>query len=457
MPARRILLVLALILSGLAALPSGAGASRVPGFVARRVADPAASRRAWTPERMRAARPAPMPTIQPGDLEADPPARGAPVVFEGSSPTADRYAAGSSQGGETWATRTPIPFTRYEVEDPSLTPFAAHGMVFGSSPAGDFACSGTAITSDNRSVVWTAGHCLRYQGAWSTTVVFVPGYEQETLDEEDATQETAPYGLWEADLLMVPPQWEAYETPLYDFGAFRVMPDSAGVPLGDRIATRGIAFNQHPTETVQSFGYPALPSTKFDGEHLQSCVSQGSGRIWDAMVAMGCDMEQGSSGGGWVMREEFVTSNISGGNMRVWPNMAFGPYLGSGARTLYDAIRGGTSVFPQPTPSTPVVTPAKAHRMKITLYLRNHLTARGRVTARDGFTSCVATAPVRLGKMRRDGVYYPVGKLLFTSAEGTFKTQLRDRKGRYIALVEASAFDLSHRCDQAVAFARHRH
>jgi hypothetical protein len=95
--------------------------------------------------------------------------------------------------------------------------------------------------------------------------------------------------------------------------------------------------------------------------------------------------------------------------------------------------------------------------MKVTLNLRDHLTASGRLTATDGYTDCIRTAPVRLGKKRSDGVYYPVGKLLFTNAEGRFTTQLRDVKGRYIAVVEESAFDLSNRCGQAVAFDRHRH
>ena len=456
MPARRVLLALALILSGLAALPSGAGASGRSAFVGQRVAEPAASRRAWTVDRMRAAAPAPMPVIQPADLHANTPAMGEPQVIEGADDRA-RYSSGSDESNETWASRRPIPFTREEVVDPSVFPFAAHGMIFGSSPMGDFACSGTAVTSDNKSVVWTAGHCLHLGGQMSAEVIFVPGYEKEVLGEEDAMEETAPYGVWPADLLLVPRQWQSNENPLYDFGALRTTPNSAGALLGDVVPARGIAFNQHPTETLQSFGYPGMPSTKFDGEHLQTCLSQGSGRVWDGMMAMGCDMEQGSSGGGWVMRDEFVTSNVSGGNMRVWPNMAFGPYLGNAAKALYDQIRGGTAVFPQPTPSSPVTATPKTHRMKISLNLRDHLVASGRVTAPDGFTGCVKTAPVMLGKKRSDGVYYPVGKLLFTDAAGRFKTQLRDNKGSYIAIVEESAYDLSHRCDQAVTFDTHRH
>jgi V8-like Glu-specific endopeptidase len=448
------LLVFALILSGLAVMPSGAGASDSSGFVTKRFGNPGATRRAWTPERMRAARPAPMPTITAADLAGDRPASGSPLLIGGSAGS-EGYSS-TSGSSESWATRRPIPFTRTEVEDPSLPEYAAHGVIFGTSSMGDFACSGTAITSDNKSVVWTAGHCLHYLGEMSREVVFVPGYEKETFGETDAMEQTAPYGVWPAAELKVPTQWQTKENPLYDFGALSTSLNETGAALGDVIPTRGIAFNQHPTEALQSFGYPGMPSTKFDGEHLQTCVSQGSGRIWDGMVAMGCDMQQGSSGGGWVMRNEFVMSNVSGGNMRVWPNMAFGPYLGNAAKALYDAIRGGSAVYPQPTPSTPVTVPPKVHRMKITLNLRDHLTASGRITAPDGFSACAHLAPVRLGK-KRDGVYYPVGKLLFTNAEGRFKTQLRDAKGSYLAIVEESAFDLSNRCDQAVTFDTHRH
>ncbi len=455
MTTRRLVLVVCLILSTIAVIPTGAGASRRQGSVSERVSDPRSSRAAWTPERMRAARPAPMPKIHRADLEADTPAMGAPVVIEDAQPSSARYAAGTATS-QTSPRRRPIPFTRSRIEDPSVAPLAAHGIIFGSSDAGDFHCSGTAITSDNRSVVWTAGHCLYFQRQWARDVVFVPGYEKQAFGEQDAMAETAPYGVWAAEELTVPPEWASNENPLYDFGALRTAPNPNGQFLGDVVAARGIAFNQHPTETVQSFGYPALPSAKFDGDHLETCVSQGSGRIWDGMVAMGCDMEQGSSGGGWVIREEFVTSNVSGGNMRVWPNMAFGPYLGDAAKTLYDAIRGGTAVFPQPTPSAPVIKPPQTHRVKTTLFLRYHLTAKGRVTAPDGFGGCVQTAPVQLGR-KRDGVFYPVGKLLFTDSEGRFRTKLRDRKGTYVAFVDDSAYDLSNRCAQALAFARHRH
>jgi hypothetical protein len=49
-----------------------------------------------------------------------------------------------------------FPFTRYE----PATYNPAHGKVFFSSGSTNYVCSGTALTSGNESVVWTAGHCV---------------------------------------------------------------------------------------------------------------------------------------------------------------------------------------------------------------------------------------------------------------------------------------------------------
>ncbi len=440
MPARRVLLVLCLVLSTLALAPLGAGASNSAAFVTTRVADPGSVASEWTKERMAAAEPVVAPTIQPGDLNAPLPESGEPSFVPGSQPSSDRYSSTSA----TSSSSGPIPFQQFRIEDPSVSPYAAHGVVFGTSDGADFGCSGTAINSDNKSVVWTAAHCLYSGGRFATEVVFVPGYEEGRV----------PYGIWAAQQLAAPTQWREKEDNRYDFAAFRTAPNSSGL-LGDVIATRGIAFNQQPTELFQSFGYPAVPFDKYDGEHLETCKSQGSARLWGGMVAMGCDMEFGSSGGGWVIRDQYVSSNQSGGNMQVWPNVAFGPYLGTAARALYDGLRGGTTPVPEPTPTAPT-TGAGTHTMKVTLLLREHLVAKGRLTAVDGYAPCTRAAPVQLGR-KRDGIFYPVGKLLFTDAEGRFRTRLRDRKGHYVVFAEASPYDNFNKCGEALDFARHRH
>lgn len=458
MPARRIFLVLCLVLSAVAVLPTGAGATdrRAPGLATHRVDNPRAAKAFWTRDRMLDAKPKPLLRVDADDLAGDGSVdAGKPFVVEGVGPTASSYASGegsmtaSSTGGL-------IPFERILIPDPGtssageIPPYAKHGAIFFTSPISGqrFGCSGTAINSDNGSVVWTAGHCLFEQGRVAQQVVFVPGFE------EDGSR---PFGVWAAETITAPTRWKQGENLDYDFGAFSVQPDAEGRTLVEVVGGRGIAFNQNPTEVFQSFGYPGCCKAEFDGNHLYSCTSEGSGRLAAGAIAMGCDMEFGSSGGGWVIRNEYLASNVSGGDMKTWPNVALGPYLGDAARAVYDEVRGGTSEVPQPAPTGPV-PPKTTHPMKITLRLRRHLVATGRVSATDGFANCAKTVPFVLAKYRKAAnTYYPVGGLRFTKADGTFRVKLRDRAGRYLAAAVESPYDNSNNCAQAIRFARHRH
>ena len=70
--------------------------------------------------------------------------------------------------------RLAYPFTRYE----PATYNPAHGKVFFSDGAANYVCSGTALTSGNQSVVWTAGHCVNEgPGGFYTNWAFVPAYK----------------------------------------------------------------------------------------------------------------------------------------------------------------------------------------------------------------------------------------------------------------------------------------
>lgn len=450
MTARRILLACCLVVSTVALLPAGAGATRDPGVVTHRQGNPGAATRYWTPQRMRNATPKGLLKVNARDLQDRPaPERGTPFIVEEADPTATTFASSDAETTMTAsATGGLIPFERVHIPDPGSTPeYARHGAIFFTAPTGgDFGCSGTVLNSDNGSVVWTAGHCLYDNSKVSQHVVFVPGYENGER----------PFGVWEAAMISAPQQWVQNENLDYDFGAFNTTPNELGT-LVDVVGGRGIAFNQEPTEMLQSFGYPGCCKPEFDGHNLFSCTSQGSARLAPGAIAMGCDMEFGSSGGGWVMREGYITSNVSGGDMQTWPNVALGPYLGEAARTLYDSVRGGTSTIPEPTPTGPV-EPDETHAMKITLRLRRHLIARGSLTATDGFSQCAKTAPMVLLRYRKSAAtYFPVGKMRFTQPDGTFRFKIRDRAGRYAVLAYESPYDNSDNCAEAYAFARHRH
>jgi hypothetical protein len=71
----------------------------------------------------------------------------------------------------------------------------AIGRVFATKPDGTgWSCSGTLVDSRNRSVVWTAGHCIHpgRGGAFYTNLAFAPGYRPQS------TGNPAPYGIWPA-------------------------------------------------------------------------------------------------------------------------------------------------------------------------------------------------------------------------------------------------------------------
>ena len=324
-------------------------------------------------------------------------------------------------------------------------------MLFFSDPTGDYGCSGTLVNSDNKSTVWTAAHCVYGDGAYFTNMVFIPGYEETRQ----------PYGQWEASTLHVPSSWIGSEDPMEgnDFAAIVLKANASGALAGNVVGTRGIAFNQQPNEFFQSYGYPAVPEALFDGEHLHSCESVGTGRILPLMIAMGCNMKQGSSGGGWVIRGEYVASNQSIGIVGL-RGLAFGPYLGSEALALYNSVRGGTTVFPSPTPTAPP-EPYRKHNMSVSLNLSGHLVATGKVTAASGHVGCTQLVPIRIARLKNvGGTLQVVGlsKTVFTSSTGTYRVKLRDRASYYGTIAFDGTYDLSNDCSEAFSRAkRHRH
>ena len=78
--------------------------------------------------------------------------------------------------GSRLAQRAPAPAAAQEWPGPyTQYPASTHGKVFFTLNGSNFVCSGTALNSSNRSVVWTAGHCLNEgPGAFATNFAFVP-------------------------------------------------------------------------------------------------------------------------------------------------------------------------------------------------------------------------------------------------------------------------------------------
>ena len=400
------------------------------GIARRSVENPRASLEPWTTEEMQAAKPAPMPKFDPSDRRTRV-ERGEPLLIAGSGP----ISRSASQ-----APNKPLQFERFEVTNTTASPNRTHGQVFFRSGGSSFACSGNVVDSGNRSLVWTAGHCLYSRSfGYSTDVVFVPGYRNGS----------APYGQWPATELFAPAPYVQDPNPFDDFGAFTVG-EVAGEKIADEVGSRGIGFNLPALQQFQSFGYPGEPSDIFDGEKLHSCISRGTARLVSGLVAMGCDMEQGSSGGGWIIRGQFINSNVMGG-IQGYPNVSFGPYFGPLAQALYEEAADGVVPGPTPPPKQ-----KRNHKMKLSMNLRKHLTLSGRLTAASGYGACGRLTEVRV--LRVKGTQGTTVKKALTNNEGRYSIKVPDRPGRYLVAANAGFVDTYNKCKAvASALKQHRH
>lgn len=239
---------------------------------------------------------------------------------------ADKVLSGSFAGKRkaaklASAQQIPPPYTS--------APTRTNGKVFFTDGGSNYVCSGTAVLSGNSSVVWTAGHCV-HDGAsgFHTNWTFVPAYADGSR----------PYGTWTARTLLTTSAWAYNGDFSYDTGA-AVVNANGGQRLTSVVGGRNIAFNTARQQNYAAHGYPAAPP--FNGQRLWVCNSP---LIYDDTSAspptMGidCDMTGGSSGGGWIANGSVVSVNSYG--YATLPNVMFGPYQGSVARSLYTQASG---------------------------------------------------------------------------------------------------------------------
>jgi V8-like Glu-specific endopeptidase len=393
---------------------------------------PSAVKTFWTARRMRAARP----------LRRDPTSAttssaatvvGSPAFGPGAvAPTEPSQNAHSTVVVEAVG-GPPIPYERFEVaDDYTAYPYSTNGRVFVTFPKATGFCSATAVNSDNRSVVVSAAHCM-YQaelGGWFTSWNFVPAYKDGD----------APLGEWPATTGFVASPWIEFETLRHDVGAVVVAQDSADRSLVDVVGGRGIAWNIDEEQTFQSFGYPArLP---FTGERMISCVSAFGGNDvppgpGPLTLAMGCDMTAGSSGGGWIVQDQYLNSVTSYGVSNE-DEVLYGPYFGNAVAMTYATASNEGGAGPL------------THNVTISMKLRRHLTVRGRMMVRDGHRTCKRDAIVRVERRRPGGGWKVVGSKR-TNHWGRYRIAVNDKAGRYRAFAPARVLGEKHRCSASTS------
>jgi hypothetical protein len=268
---------------------------------------------------------APAQAAQPAEAKAVGQSRAEVVKYWTADRMRNAIPLDVVQGADRKKPRAAFPFTRYE----PATYNPAHGKVFFSDGAANYVCSGTALTSGNESVVWTAGHCVNEgPGAFYTNWAFVPAYKDGAR----------PYGTWTARTLLTTAAWGQGGDFSYDLGA-AVMNTSGGQTLTDTVGSRGAAFNQAAGQHYLAHGYPAAPL--FTGGRMFICEADLGTRDTSANPAtmgIGCDMTGGSSGGGWVVGNNVLSVNSYGYSNQ--PNVMYGPYQGSVAQQLYASAAG---------------------------------------------------------------------------------------------------------------------
>jgi hypothetical protein len=288
------LLLLAVLACALVIVPSAHAGRLKTKAVAQ---SKAAVQRYWTRERMRNA-------------------RAADRVLSGT------FAPAASPGKKrTSAVQIAPPYTSQ--------PTSTNGKVFFTDDGLNYVCSGTALLSGNKSVVWTAGHCVN-DGAneFHTNWAFVPAYADGS----------APYGSWTARRLLTTTGWATSGDFSFDNGA-AVVNLNGGRALTDVVGGRNPAFNYTRQQTYAAHGYPAAPP--FNGQRLWVCTSPLRYNDTSAnppTMGIDCDMTGGSSGGGWIAGGSVASVNSYG--YSTLPNVMFGPYQGAVSQSLYTQAAG---------------------------------------------------------------------------------------------------------------------
>lgn len=237
----------------------------------------------------------------------------------------------------------PYPYSRWENGAAYWQwPYSTMGKVFFTNATNglNYVCSGTAVNTENRSVVWTAGHCVNGGGSgatWHRNWAFVPA-------RKDGWN---PYGIWYARELWSLNGWINSANFRYDQGV-AVLYRNNGRALANVVGGQGIAWNQARNTWYYSFGYPA--AAPFGGERQIICsapygLDDTPWPWWDGpnTNGIGCDMTGGSSGGGWMRNWTFSSggyvNSVNSYKYGNRPLAMYGPYFGDGTGNLFNAVR----------------------------------------------------------------------------------------------------------------------
>jgi hypothetical protein len=250
----------------------------------------------WTPARMKAATPAEK-LVSILKVAQNVPASTLSAVnanTSGSSaPFVPQYVTSS---GATYQTNTAVTNATQLSHNSYLSyPYSTIGKVFftDSQTGINYACSGTAVNSNNKNVVDTAGYCVNQgnnSGNWYTNWVFCPQYYNGS----------APDGCWGARQLWISYDWYYNNALEDDFGEAVMAPNAHGSLVGT-VGGTGWAYGQAANQNFEALSYPA--AAPFSGDSIYECPGNGTPYSFEdsEVVSISCNMTGGSSGGPWFI------------------------------------------------------------------------------------------------------------------------------------------------------------
>jgi len=213
-------------------------------------------------------------------------------------------------------------------------------------------CTATAVNSENKSVVVTAGHCVfspdpdkngyvNGNGYWFEHVQFCPGYEYGCT-----------LGVWYARQVFTTDSWFYGSGPSrqYDWSddvaIVLVSPDAGRGYLVNAVGGQGITFNVASRLHRSSFGYPARDSrfptyaNTYNGEDLVYCAGYDQ-PDWYGRLFIPCTMTGGASGGPWITSPAANwTGYVNSVNSHKPDETSMGgPYFGNAESNLFQYAR----------------------------------------------------------------------------------------------------------------------
>ena len=205
-------------------------------------------------------------------------------------------------------------------------------------------CTATAVNSENKSTVITAGHCVVNASTkqWYQHLWFYPGY-----------QYGAPLGAWSAKTFGTTGNYYYSGASADDMAAVVVNPDSLGRRIVNRLRGHGAWFNGTVGNYRTSLGYPVTdwrwPGYTANGEDARYCQGTDyyySSGTWAGQMFLSCRMTGGSSGGPWLTwvngswmgYVNSVNSN-KGGIGASWASVMFGPYFNNSELNVFNWAR----------------------------------------------------------------------------------------------------------------------